>query len=322
MRRPPVAAYLEDNLKRAARARVIGLVKLGYPCVNLTLENGGIKTFRLQSFSANRLTETVEANLRNLLDVLRFNVEHGLLFFRLSSQLIPFASHPIAHYPWQKWFEWRFEDIGAYVREHGVRLSMHPDQYTVINSPDEKVVEASIRELQYHCELLDLLGVDGTHKVQIHGGGFYGDKERSLERFIHRYGRLSERVRRRLVIENDDRLFSFADCERIHAATGVPVLYDVFHHRLLNDGNGDAVDGLRRAARTWKQEDGLPMVDYSSQEPGKRVGTHVSTIDVEDFSRFLAATRNLDFDVMLEIKDTDLSAIKALPLLIELRPRV
>jgi UV DNA damage endonuclease len=290
-------------------------MKLGYPCINLSLEDAGVRTFRLKSYSAERLAETVEANLATLLRILEFNAAHGLLFFRVSSQLVPFASHPVSQHPWQAWFQRRFEEIGAGVKRHGMRISMHPDQFTLINTPDEKVLAAGIRELEYHAEVLDLMGLDATHKVQIHVGGVYGNKPESVNRFARRYEALSDGVKRRLAIENDDRLYSLADCLEIHRRTGVPVVFDAFHHRLLQADGLPVRRALEAAAATWKPEDGALMVDYSSQEPGKRPGTHAGTIDLADFQAFLDAAAGLDFDVMLEIKDKDASALKAVRLL-------
>jgi UV damage endonuclease UvdE len=287
-------------------------MRLGYPCINTSLPTGSIKTFRLKSYSSERLAATVEANLTGLTDILEFNLAHGLLFFRISSQIIPFASHPISRYPWQEWFRSRFNEIGRFIRAHGMRMSMHPDQFTVLNSLDEQVVEASIKELEYHAELLGLLGLDDSHKVQIHVGGVYGDKEKSMERFVARYEHLSDAVRKRLVIENDDRLFSLEDCLRIHEKTGLPIVLDVHHHRLLPSGGFDQRDAIRAASASWAPGDGPLIIDYSSQQPGKRLGTHIESIDLADFETFLQDSEGLDFDLMLEIKDKEHSALKAL----------
>ncbi|MBX5496924.1 MAG: UV DNA damage repair endonuclease UvsE, partial [Bryobacteraceae bacterium] len=100
-------------------------MRLGYPCINTSLPTGSTKTFRLKSYSAERLAATVEANLAGLTDILEFNLAHNLLFFRISSQIIPFASHPVSRYPWQEWFRSRFDEIGRFIRAHGMRMSMH-----------------------------------------------------------------------------------------------------------------------------------------------------------------------------------------------------
>ena len=140
------------------------------------------------------------------------------------------------------------------------------------------------------------------------------DKEKSMERFISRYGSLPVKVRRRLVIENDDRLYSIADCLKIHDRVGVPVVLDTLHHRIINDGESIRT-AFRNICSTWKRADGMPMVDYSTQDKKKRPGSHAETIDPGEFRKFIAAMHRLDFDVMFEIKDKETSALKAAAIL-------
>jgi len=187
---------------------------------------------------------------------------------------------------------------------------MHPGQYTLLNSPDSGVITNSIRELQYHADVLDALGLDASAKIQIHIGGVYGDKDGSIRRFIERYHGLNEAIKRRLVIENDDRSYTIADCVRIHMETGVPVLFDVFHNE-LNRSESSIRNALADINKTWQPYDGIPMVDYSGQQVGRRKVSHMESIDASHFERFLTATQRFDFDLMLEIKDKETSAIKA-----------
>jgi len=186
---------------------------------------------------------------------------------------------------------------------------MHPDQFVLINSPKEDVFERSLAELLYHCDVLDLMGLGPSAKLQIHVGGAYGDKRASMKRFSERYHRLPPRLKKRLVIENDDILYTAEDCLELSAETGIPVLFDVFHHS-INRAYMTARDALERCARTWKKEDGILMTDYSSQKKNQRPGTHADSIRLHDFKRFLALS-NADFDIMLEIKDKEASALKA-----------
>jgi len=291
-------------------------MKIGYPCLNRTIGCTPSRTFRLRSYSPARLQETVRQNLECLGRILEFNLAKGLLFFRITSDLVPFASHPVCTFPWQEEFAGRFIALGSLMRRNGMRISMHPDQFTLINSPDPDIFRRSAAELAYHAEVLDLLGLDRTARIQIHGGGVYGDKIASLERFCARFEQLDEKIRRRLAVENDDRQYSIADCLQISRRTGIPVLFDSFHHQL--NGNGEALGtAWRQAAATWGTSDGLPMIDYSSQKKGERKGRHAESIDLEDFAGFIAAGEGLDFDIMLEIKDKERSALRARRFLIK-----
>lgn len=290
------------------------MIRIGYPCINLTLECRGTKTFRLRSYSRERLRLTVASNLDCLAETIGWNIAHGIGFFRISSDLVPFASHPVNTYPWYLVFARQFRRIGELIRRSGMRISMHPDQFVLLNAKREQIVRNSVRELVYHCRVLDLLGLDRTAKVQIHLGGVYGDKRASMERFVRVYHRLPAAVRRRLVIENDDRLYNVADCLAVSRETGIPVVFDSFHHEVNGDGT-DLRTAFERCAATWRRRDGRPMVDYSSQHAGARPGTHARHIDIRHFRRFLAALAGYEFDLMLEIKDKERSALVAQQLL-------
>ena len=285
-------------------------MRIGYPCINRSIDCLGDRTFRLKSYSEQRLVEVVGNNLACAEKMVRFNIEHGMGFLRLSSGLVPFASHPVCTFDWQLHFQGHLRRLGCLIRRHGMRISMHPDQFTLLNSPDENIFARSAAELRYHAEVLDGMGLGLDAKIQIHVGGVYGDRAAAIRRFVERYARVDDPIRRRLVIENDDRCYPVSDCLRIHEATGVPVLFDVFHHALL--GDGETVAGvLARVSPTWGRADGPPMLDYSSQQAGARPGVHAEHIDAADFRRFLRLSRPYDFDVMLEIKDKERSAAVA-----------
>jgi len=167
-----------------------------------------------------------------------------------------------------------------------------------------------VKELLYHAGLLDAMGLDATAKIQIHVGGVYGNKQESILRFLRRYRELQDRIRKRLVIENDDRRYTLSDCLFIHTETGIPVVFDAFHHQIHPSGES-VREACEQAAKTWKDADGTPIVDYSSQAPDAPVGKHTETIDQDHFREFLQATRPTDIDIMLEVKDKERSALQA-----------
>ncbi|MDD4136796.1 MAG: UV DNA damage repair endonuclease UvsE [Methanoregula sp.] len=286
-------------------------MRIGYPCINRSIGCTPSHTFRLGSYSDERFRATVQANLSCIRSILEYNARQGMFFLRITSDLVPFASHPICRFPWQEHFFDEFQRLGEYIKKHRFRISMHPDQFVLLNTPNEEVLRRSIGELVYHVRILDLMGLDRSAKIQLHVGGIYGNKIGSMERFIHVYDRLDDSIQQRLVIENDERLYAVSDCIEIHQKTGVPVLFDRFHHAINNQG--EAVrDLLPVLKKTWKPADGIPMTDYSSQQPGKRIGAHTEHIDTADFTRFLTETSPVDCDIMLEIKDKEKSVLAAL----------
>ncbi len=288
-------------------------MRFGFVANANTLECKANHRFRLASYSEARLFETVAANLDCMEAILRFAVRHGVGFFRISSDTVPFASHPICRADWVNRFADRFAAIGAYIRRHKLRISMHPGQYTVLNAPDERIRTRSIAELRYHAALLDVLGLDRTARIQLHVGGVYGNKEHAIAAFCRQYEGLEGGLRKRLVIENDERNYSLRDCLSIHGEVGIPVVFDTFHHQCLSAGES-VREGLAAAAKSWSRKDGPLMVDYSSQQPGRRRGAHADSLDEQHFLRFLEQAAGFDCDVMLELRDKEVSALKAVAL--------
>ncbi|PSR54242.1 UV DNA damage repair endonuclease UvsE [Adhaeribacter arboris] len=292
-------------------------MKIGYPCINNGMDCTPATTFRLASYSEERLISTTANNFACLKKILEYNVKHNLLFLRMSSDMVPFASHPVNTYNWQTHFQGTLRALGRYIKAHQMRISMHPDQFVVINSPNTTTLNNSFAELEYQCAIMDIMELDETAKLQIHGGGVYGDKPAAIKRFVENYFLLSENVRKRLVIENDDRSYSLSDCLEIHEQTGIPILFDNFHHECLNNGE-TMTEALHLAAATWQEKDGIMMMDYSSQSPGERKGKHTASIVEDLFRDFIQQLDGLDVDIMLEIKDKELSALKAVEILEEM----
>lgn len=283
---------------------------------NLSLSCTSSGTFRLASYSVGRMQETISRNLDCLQRILYFNKKNSISFFRITSNLIPFASHVINAYPWQDEFKDDFARIGEFIRENDMRVGMHPGQYSLLNALDQSIVDNSIAEIGYHADVLDLMGLDSTAKIQIHVGGAYGDKSAAIQRFIENYAKAPEKIKKRLVIENDERLYTVADCLKINTTTGIPVLLDILHHELNN--NGESIgEVLIQAATTWRESDGKPIIDYADQDPEKRRGAHAFGIDAHKFEKFLEIikTTNRDIDIMLESKGKEKTALEAMAVL-------
>jgi UV DNA damage endonuclease len=257
-------------------------MKIGYPCINQSIGKKSISTLRLRSYSEAKVKECIEYNLNCLHEILCYNIDHGLYFFRISSDIIPFASHPIFQFQWKDIFSKQLN----------------------------RLIDNSIKELDYQSGFLDELGLGSTAKIQIHVGGVYQNKEESIKRFIKTYTTsLSNKIKSRLVIENDDFRFDLMDCLRINKEIGIPVIFDTLHNECL--GQIQVGDAIKLAAQTWNREDGILMVDYSHQEPNSRKGKHSNTLNHDLFEKFISNTKGWDFDIMLEIKDKEKSATQA-----------
>lgn len=285
--------------------------QLGYACIALGVEASCSHGCRLRSATQARLRELIAANLDGLETILRYNARQDIRLFRISSQVIPFGSHAVNTLPWWEEFAERLAALGAFARAEGMRLSAHPGQFTVLSSPRPQVVAAAVADLVYHARLLSALGLGSEHKLVIHGGGVYGDKPAAVARFLASYAGLPEGVRRRLVLENDERSYAAEEVLEISWRCGIPIVFDALHDAVLpSPGYADRAALLQDVFATWRPEDGPAKVHFSSQNPLKQPGAHADWIDVADFQRFACDTGPARVDCMLEAKQKDRALLR------------
>jgi UV DNA damage endonuclease len=247
-------------------------------------------------------------NADALYRALTYCADNGIGAFRINSQILPVKTHPDVGYELHELPEGdqiiaRFEQCGAFSREHGIRTSFHPDPFLVLSSPDTGVVNRSVADLAYHAQVAVWVGAD---VINIHGGGGYGDKAAALKRLEMVITRLSSNIKRRLTLENDDRVYTPADLLPVCLQTGVPLVYDVHHHRCLPDGKTTEETTLA-ALSTWNRE---PLFHLSSPLNGWAEGPfrpHHDFIDPEDLPD---CWRGVDMTMDIEAKAKELALFK------------
>lgn len=279
------------------------MIRSGYACVNLTLQRK-IRSLRLATLREQGFPywqSLVNENLDLLVDILRWNREHQIYMYRISSDLIPLGSHEEV-------------DLTALSFSHaseiaqlaqGMRLSMHPGQYT-LPSAAGAVWQCSYRDLCYHAFIFDQLGwADGD--LILHGGGVYGDRVTTAARIVENINSLPDPVRRRLRLENDERCWAIHELLPICEMTGIPLVVDNLHHQL--NGSQPWKDlPWERIFATWHGQ--RPKLHYAEQDPLKRAGAHGEYLHASSFQTFTAAVPCEDYDVMLECKAKDLALLR------------
>ncbi len=255
-----------------------------------------------------RLGELCLANALALQAALEYCRQNGIGCFRVLSQILPLKTHPAAGYridelPGSEQIIAQFRAAGELARRHRLRTTFHPDQFVVLNSPRAAVVASSIAELEYQAEVAEWIGAD---VINIHAGGAYGDKRAALDRFAACLDRLSERVRARLTVENDDVTFTPVDLLPLCRATGLPLVYDVHHHRCNPDGL-TVEQATRRARATWNREPlfhiSSPIAGWDGPQPAR----HHDFIDPADFP---AGWRGKRITVEVEAKAKELAVLR------------
>ena len=285
-------------------------MNIGFVGIILGEKEIKMKTCILKNASEENLLRLIDYNIQTLDKALDYLIENDIQLFRISSDFIPFGSHEVNKIKWWEIFERPLLEIGKKAKDHHIRLSTHPGQYTIINSQNENLTQRSIADLEYHTKVLDSLGLPASHKLILHIGGVYGDKEKAMERFVENYKTLPINIKHRLIIENDDRNYTAEDVLKISKETGAPVVFDYLHYLLNHDkDNTDCKEMILRCRETWKSSDGTQKIHYSQQATGKRLGSHSETIDPTEFYD-LTKILPEKIDVMFEVKDKNLSVLK------------
>ncbi|QTQ12599.1 UV DNA damage repair endonuclease UvsE [Treponema parvum] len=285
---------------------------IGYACLTVGVEGVNYKTCRKENADEKTLKEIISVNLTSLDRMLDYNIENGIKMMRITSDIIPFGSHPVNQVKWWEIYENELFLLGKKAKDNGIRLSMHPGQYTVLNSPGEEVVKKAAEDLLYHARFLDSLGLDQSGKMILHIGGAYGNKKEALNRFAENYKKLDERIKNRLVIENDDKIFNIEEVLDLGLALKVPVIYDNLHNATNPSGEETDKYWIEKVSKTWTAKDGRQKIHYSQQAEDKKPGSHSQTINAKIFSDFYKEVGGDKIDIMLEVKDKNLSAVKAI----------
>jgi UV DNA damage endonuclease len=293
-------------------------MKIGYCCINLTLgksvtTNRGmtLKTFKAKGL--NYVSELALKNSQDIIKILEWNEKRSIKLFRLSSCVIPWGNIiDIDTLPDIKQISSALKQAGDYAKSHGHRITTHPGPFTVIASTNPVVVASSFKDLEMHAKVFDLMGLSRSpyNKINIHVNTTAEGKQAAMDRFCAAFLKLSESVRSRLVIENDDKLkqFTVEDLMYIHKKIGIPVTFDYFHHS-LNPGNLDEESALKLAATTWPA--GINQaVHYSESKRLHESSNAINTRAHSDYVNQLPNTYGLDIDIVLEAKCKELALLK------------
>jgi UV DNA damage endonuclease len=287
-------------------------INLGYACINTTLSENKIFTNRtmrkktLMVKGIDYVSELALANVKDLKTIIRWNNEMGIKLFRLSSQIFPWSD------------EYSIEElndnleicdimfeIGQIAKDSGQRLTMHPGPYNCLASPTQKVVEKTIRELNFHSEQFNMMGYEPSpyNKINIHVGGAYNNKEKTLERFCENFQLLNEDTKKRLVIENDDspNEYSVKDLyEGIYKQIGIPITFDYFHHK-FNTGGLTEEEALKLAFTTWPS-DITQCCHYSESRRKEKLDETIRPQAHSDLIYKRINTYGLKPDIVIEAK--------------------
>ena len=295
-------------------------MNLGYACINMTLGKQKPKvTTNRSMIKKTFLDKGVEyagelglQNARDLFKILEWNNHNNIKVFRLSSDMFPWASeYGIENSPYYLRIKTVLQACGHYAKTHGIRITSHPGPFNVLVSPNEKVVQNTITDLEIHGKIFDMMGLERSpyNKINIHCNGVYGDKKSAMDRFCKNFDRLSDSVRTRLTIENDDKstMYSVKDLMYIHERIGIPIVFDYHHHKFCT-GDLSEQEALELALSTWP--DGIkPIVHYSESKMLHEENDKLKPQAHSDYINELPNLYGNDVDVMVEAKAKELAIL-------------
>ena len=286
-------------------------MRIGYACLAVALDGSQQKTCTLKTATPERLLSLAGENFAALERMIDYNITNRISLFRISSDIVPFGSSRASALPWDSQNADTLASIATKIKQSNMRVSMHPGQYTVLNSPDADVVRRAIEDLAYHAKVLDLLSLDSTHKIILHVGGKYGDSISALKRFSRVYRDLPASITKRLILENDGSIFHIDEVLELCHIIGAPAIYDNLHNA-INPADPTKSDAywIDLCRETWREADGAQKTHYSQQHPAKMRGAHSDTIAIQPFLDYCHGLPGELPDMMLEVKDKNRSAVK------------
>lgn len=292
-------------------------IRLGYVAIALNLPKvtssstvtySRYSKIKSETERLNKLKEVTRSNIVDLEKILKYNIANNIHFYRITSNLIPLATHPAVDFDYRRYFKKDFEHIGNIINHNNMRVDTHPDQFNVVNSVKENVVENTITNLKFQNQLFEDINYKNG-KMVIHIGGAQGGKEDAMKRFINNIKYFPNEISSKLILENDDKIFTARDVLEICKDINLPMVLDVHHHICKNEGI-DLKNILKNIFSTWDNDILPPKVHFSTPREFENDRKHADYINAKDFLEFVYLAKEVvdrDFDVMIEAKKKDLA---------------
>ncbi|MFZ7121017.1 MAG: UV DNA damage repair endonuclease UvsE [Eubacteriaceae bacterium] len=295
------------------------IIRLGYVAIALNLDkvtsSSNMTYTRYKKIldvkkSENILKSITRSNIEDLNKIIDYNIDNNIHFYRLTSRLIPLATHPeVQDWDYKKYFIKELQLLGKKINEHKIRVDCHPDQFNVINTLSDKVFINTITNLNHLLEVMMLM--DNPYpKMVLHVGGAKGGKEEAIKRFIVNYNKLPQRIKKNIILENDDKVFNHIDVLRICQKISMPMVLDYHHYICNNDKN--LVDELGEILSTWELEELPPKIHISSPRNLVKDSRHSDFIKAKNFIELVEMLKifDKDVDIMIEAKMKDRALFK------------
>ena len=286
-------------------------VRLGYVALSKALDDVTTSStmtytnYINKNYNTSKLLEITKNNLDSLYEIIKYNVKNNFHFYRLTSKLVPLATHDKVDFDYITPFLDEYKKIGKLINDNNIRVDTHPDQYAVLNSMDSKIVKNTVEILEYHYKIMDAIGIKDKIII-LHVGSSACGKKASITRFINNFNKLPDHIKKCIAVENDDKVYNIKDVLELCQKINVPMVLD-YHHFICNNEKEDINDYLKEILDTWCEK--LPKMHFSSPKSKlkKEFRSHSDYINKECFIKFINILKkqDKDIDIMLEAKAKD-----------------
>ncbi|GGA40950.1 UV DNA damage repair endonuclease UvsE [Psychrobacillus lasiicapitis] len=255
-----------------------------------------------------KLKSITAQNLQHTKRILYYNIAHEIELYRLSSSLVPLATHPEVCWDFLTPFKTEWEELGSIIQQSKLRVSFHPNQFTLFTSPKEEVTINAVKDMEYHYKMLEAMNALDTGLINIHIGGAYGDKNNAINRFHQNLKKLPKKIKKHMTLENDDKTYDVKETLMTCEKENIPMVLD-YHHHMANTGENDLPLYLQRIYNTWNNFNTIPKVHISSPKSDQTYRSHADFVSLDFILPFLKMAKELnqDFDIMIEAKQKNLA---------------
>ncbi len=286
------------------------IVRLGYVALSKTLNVTSSGTITYTNYKKienkdEKIESIIKSNLENLIKILNYNIKNNIHFYRLTSKLIPLATHSEVNFEYIEKYKSYYDKIGTMIKNNNIRIDVHPDQFCVLNSTNKEVLDNTFRILEYHYNILTALKIENPIIILHVGSSVFG-KAKSIQRFKNNFYKLPTYIQKTIALENDDKVYNVSDVLRLCNDLSIPMVLD-YHHHICNPSNNDIKYYLKAIINTWINN--IPKFHFSSpkNKTKKDFRSHHDYINSDDFVNFIETinkyTKNAD--IMLEAKAKD-----------------
>lgn len=285
-------------------------VRLGYVAISKALDITTSSTITYtnyvnKGYDTKKLLEITKNNINALKEIMTYNVKNNIHFYRLTSKLVPLATHDKVSFNYITPFLNEYKEIGKIINDNNIRVDTHPDQYAVLNSMDKKIVKNTFEILEYHYKILNALNINNPIII-LHVGSMAGGKKASITRFINNFNKLPDHIKKCIAVENDDKTYNIKDVLYLCKKINVPMVLD-YHHYVCNNDGEKIENYINDILNTWKNNNAKFHFSSPKSMLKKEFRSHHDYVNPNDFIKFIELLKpyNKDVDIMLEAKAKD-----------------